>query len=66
MFMDERLSRTSPRGGEADCDTGHGRDAAVSGPTARGGLPVPYTLLRRETRLSTQDIETICAAARQR
>jgi hypothetical protein len=26
---------------------------------------VPYALLRPETRLSAQDVETICAAARQ-
>jgi len=30
-----------------------------------GKMPGPYTLLRPETRLSTQDVETICAAARQ-
>ena len=30
-----------------------------------GRMPGPYTLLRPETRLSAQDIETICAAARQ-
>ena len=30
-----------------------------------GKMPGPYTLLRPETRLSPQDIETICAAARQ-
>ena len=29
-----------------------------------GKMPGPYTLLRPETRLSTQDVETICAAAR--
>ena len=28
-----------------------------------GRMPGPYTLLRPETRLSAQDIETICAAA---
>jgi hypothetical protein len=28
-----------------------------------GKMPGPYTLLRPETRLSAQDIETICAAA---
>jgi hypothetical protein len=28
-----------------------------------GRMPGPYTLLRPETRLSVQDIETICAAA---
>ena len=30
-----------------------------------GKMPGPYTLLRPETTLSPQDIETICAAARQ-
>jgi hypothetical protein len=30
-----------------------------------GKMPGPYTRLRPETRLSAQDIETICAAARQ-
>lgn len=30
-----------------------------------GKMPGPYTLLHPETRLSAQDIETICAAARQ-
>jgi hypothetical protein len=30
-----------------------------------GKMPGAYTLLRPETRLSRQDIETICAAARQ-
>ena len=30
-----------------------------------GKMPGPYTLLRPETRLSPQDIETICVAARQ-
>lgn len=30
-----------------------------------GKMPGPYTLLRSETQLSAQDIETICAAARQ-
>ena len=29
-----------------------------------GKMPGPYTLLHPETRLSAQDIETICAAAR--
>ena len=29
-----------------------------------GKMPGPYTLLRPEARLSAQDIETICAAAR--
>ena len=30
-----------------------------------GKMPGPYTLVRRDTRLSAQDVETICAAARQ-
>jgi hypothetical protein len=30
-----------------------------------GKMPGPYTVLRPETRLSPQDIETICTAARQ-
>ena len=30
-----------------------------------GKMPGPYTLVRPETRLSAQDIETICVAARQ-
>jgi len=30
-----------------------------------GKMPGPYTLLHPETRLSAQDVETICAAARQ-
>ena len=30
-----------------------------------GKMPGPYTLPRPETRLSPQDVETICAAARQ-
>jgi hypothetical protein len=29
-----------------------------------GKMPGPYTVLRPETRLSSQDIDTICAAAR--
>jgi hypothetical protein len=29
-----------------------------------GKMPGPYTILRPETRLSAQDIETICSAAR--
>ena len=32
---------------------------------SNGKMPGPYTRLRPETRLSPQDIETICAAARQ-
>ena len=31
---------------------------------SEGKMPGPYTLLRPETRLSAQDVETICAAAR--
>jgi len=31
----------------------------------RGKMPGLYTLVRPETRLSAQDVETICAAARQ-
>jgi hypothetical protein len=30
-----------------------------------GKMPGPYRLVRPETRLSVQDVETICAAARQ-
>ena len=30
-----------------------------------GRMPGPYTLVRPETRLSAQDVETICVAARQ-
>jgi hypothetical protein len=30
-----------------------------------GEMPGPYTLVRPETRLSAQDVETICVAARQ-
>jgi hypothetical protein len=29
-----------------------------------GKMPGPYTLLRPETRLSTEDVDTICAAVR--
>jgi hypothetical protein len=32
---------------------------------SEGKMPGPYTLVRPETRLSRQDVETICAAARQ-
>ena len=32
---------------------------------SNGKMPGPYTRLRPETRLSAQDIETICATARQ-
>ena len=40
---------------------------AVSCDDVRSGkMPGPYTLLRPETRLSTEDVETICAAVRQR
>jgi hypothetical protein len=39
---------------------------AMSCEDARNGrMPGAYTLLRSETRLSPQDVETICAAARQ-
>ena len=39
---------------------------AVSCDDAKSGkMPGPYTRLRPETRLSPQDVETICAAARQ-
>jgi len=31
----------------------------------QGKMPGPYTLLHPETQLSAQDIETVCAAARQ-
>jgi hypothetical protein len=31
---------------------------------SEGRMPEPYTLIRPETRLSVQDIETICTAAR--
>jgi hypothetical protein len=30
-----------------------------------GKMPGPYTLFRSETKLSSEDVETICAAARQ-
>jgi hypothetical protein len=32
---------------------------------SEGKMPGPYAWVRSETRLSAQDIETICAAARQ-
>jgi len=32
---------------------------------AEGKMPGPYTLVRPDTRLSAQDIQTVCAAARQ-
>jgi hypothetical protein len=32
---------------------------------SEGRMPGPYTLLHPETRLSAQDVETICSAARQ-
>ena len=32
---------------------------------SEGKMPGPYTLVRPETKLSSQDIETICTAARQ-
>ena len=39
---------------------------AASCDDARSGkMPGPYTLVRPETQLSPQDVETICAAARQ-
>jgi hypothetical protein len=31
---------------------------------SEGKMPGPYTLLHPETRLSAEDVETICAAAR--
>ena len=33
--------------------------------TSEGKMPGPYTLLHPEAQLSAQDVETICAAARQ-
>ncbi len=39
--------------------------AASCRAVSEGKMPGPYTVLRRETRLSAQDVETICAAARQ-
>ena len=39
--------------------------AASCDDVSAGRMPGPWTLLHPETRLSTQDIETICAAARQ-
>lgn len=39
---------------------------SVSCQDARSGkMPGPYTLVRPDTKLSSQDIETICAASRQ-
>ena len=39
---------------------------AVSCDDAKSGkMPGPYTLLHPEMRLSAQDVETICSAARQ-
>jgi hypothetical protein len=38
--------------------------AASCQDASEGRMPGPYTLLRPETRLSAQDVETICAAAR--
>jgi Haem-binding domain len=32
---------------------------------SEGRMPGPYTMVRPDTRLSAQDVETICAAARQ-
>jgi heme-binding protein len=39
--------------------------AASCEDASEGKMPGPYALLRPETRLSAQDVETICAAARQ-
>jgi hypothetical protein len=39
--------------------------AASCDDATSGKMPGIYTLLRSETRLSAQDVETICAAARQ-
>jgi heme-binding protein len=39
--------------------------AASCDDATSGKMPGPYTLLHPETRLSAQDVETICAAARQ-
>jgi Haem-binding domain len=38
--------------------------AASCEDASQGRMPGPYTVLRRETRLSARDVETICAAAR--
>jgi hypothetical protein len=39
--------------------------AASCSDVSTGKMPGPYTLLHPEMRLSAQDVETICAAARQ-
>lgn len=39
--------------------------AASCQAASQGKMPGPYTMLRPQTRLSAQDIATICAAARQ-
>jgi Haem-binding domain len=39
--------------------------AASCGDASSGKMPGPYTVLHPEMRLSAQDVETICAAARQ-
>lgn len=41
MFVNERLSGTSLGGGKANCDPGHGRDAAGAGdgPARPSGFP---------------------------
>ena len=39
--------------------------AASCQAAAQGKMPGPYTVLRPQTRLSPQDVETICAASRQ-
>ena len=39
--------------------------AASCDDASTGRMPGPWTLLRPETRLSSRDIETICAAAQQ-
>ena len=39
--------------------------AASCGDATSGKMPGPYTLVRPETRLSAQDVETICEEARQ-
>ena len=46
---------------------GRAADAAVGvvRRASSGKMPGPYALVRPETKLSLQDIETICAAARQ-
>jgi hypothetical protein len=39
--------------------------AASCDDATSGRMPGPYTLLHPETRLSAQDVQTICATARQ-